>query len=56
MSTPSKELDLQPFSTRLPASVIKRIKLYCVKHDIRLQDFIAKAAEKAMKEDPDEIS
>lgn len=56
MSTPSKKQGLEAFSTRLPPDMIQRIKLYCVKHNIRLQYFVAKASEKAMKEGLDEVS
>lgn len=56
MSTPSKKLGLEAFSTRLPPELIQRIKLYCVQKNIRLQQFVAKAAEKAMKEGLDEVS
>jgi predicted DNA binding CopG/RHH family protein len=37
------------FSTRLPESLIKRMKTYCIDKDLTMQKFLVKIVEEALK-------
>jgi hypothetical protein len=50
MSTPSKEDELRPFSTRLPNSLIKRMKAHCIDKETSVQEWLAQQIEKGLKE------
>lgn len=41
--------NLEPVTTRLPADLYKRIKVFCTKTEQTVQTFVTKALEKAIK-------
>ena len=47
---PTSEKDLKPLNTRLPRNLIKRLKMYCVREDASIQDFVTQAIEKQLEE------
>jgi hypothetical protein len=40
--------DRQPLTTRVPAELRRRLALYCVEHDVQVQDFVREALEEAL--------
>jgi hypothetical protein len=44
------EKDLRPLNTRLPRDLIKRLKMYCVRHDTSIQDIVTRAIETQLQE------
>ena len=41
--------DSQARTTRVPASLRRRLRVYCVEHELQLQDFIREALEEALR-------
>ncbi len=39
---------LSPLATRIPRELHRRLKLYCVTHDIMVQGFVVEAIEKKL--------
>ncbi len=40
---------VKSFNTRFSLKLIKRIKLYCVKHDLTIRQFMTEAVETRLK-------
>jgi hypothetical protein len=41
--------DSRGFTTRVPASLRRRLRLYCIEREVQLQDFIRGALEEALR-------
>ena len=41
-------IDARMLATRVPASLRRRLRLYCIEHEVQLQDFICAALEEAL--------
>jgi hypothetical protein len=44
-----RTIDPQPLATRVPASLRRRLLLYCAEHDVHVQDFVRAALEEALR-------
>jgi predicted HicB family RNase H-like nuclease len=44
-----RTIDPQALTTRVPASLRRRLVLYCVEHDVQVQDFVREALEEALR-------
>jgi hypothetical protein len=44
-----RTIDPQPLTTRVPASLRRRLVLYCAEHDVHVQDFVREALEEALR-------
>ena len=44
-----RTMDSQPLATRVPASLRHRVRLYCIEHEVKVQDFVREALEEALR-------
>lgn len=47
--TTDPNMEVKNVNFRAPREFVKRLKLYCVRHDLSIQDFIIEAIKEKMK-------
>ena len=51
IQTATSGKDLQYISTRAPVDLIHKVKVYCVTHEMKIQDFFTEALQDRLKKD-----